>query len=232
MPPFLCPLHNHLYLEKAVVINLRQYKIKLNVASAKMFEQLTGKSFFDMCEEDSLYLAYSLLIANNRELNFTYNTFLLLLKEKKIQDWIVDEINSITKFNEQFKFVKKHEKIAEEGDEEPESPGTVTDFANALIITFGMDPHYVNYEMELFELEDYFFAAESKRRAELEDKRLFTYLTMLPHLDPKKKITPEEILPFPWEKEAKAANAAKDLEDMQAAILATFQQMNGGQENG
>lgn len=214
------------------MLNLKQYKIKLNVASAKMFEQLTGKSFFELSSEDSLYLAYSLLISNNRELNFTYEVFLLLLQDKKIQDWIINEINSITKFNEQFNYVKKQKKIAEEGDEEPEAPGSVTDFANALIITFGMDPHYVNYEMELFELEDYFLAAEHKRRAELEDKRLFTYLTMLPHLDPKKKVKPEEILPFPWEKEAKEANAAKDLESMQASILATFETMNGGKDNG
>ena len=213
------------------MLNLRQYKIKLNVAAAKMYEQLTGKSFFNIGEEDSLYLAYSVLMANNRELNFTYKTFLLLLENHKISDWLVEEINAISKYNEQFKFVRDNQPKESEG-EDVETPGSVTEFANALIITFGMDPHYVNYEMELYELEDYFTAAENKRRADLEDKRLFTYLTVLPHLDPKSKITPEKLLPFPWEKEARNANAMKDLEDKQAMIMATFAAMNGGQKNG
>ena len=209
-------------------IDFSQYKIKLTVAAARMFEQLTDKSFFEITDEDGGYVAYSILMANNRELNFTYKAFLSLLNDKKFSNWITGEIERVNKFNEQFKFARKKKYEVEEGDEEPESPGTVSEFASALIVNFGLDPHYVNYEMEFYELEDYFYAAEMKRRADLEEKRLFTYLTMLPHLDPKAKITPEKVFPFPWEKEAKTENAQKDLEQKQEMILATFAAMNGG----
>ena len=162
-------------------LDLSQYKIKLNIASARLFEQFTGKSFFEMGEEDSLQLAYCLLIANNEDLGFTYETFLTLLSDKKISNWLLREMDRITKFHEQLKFVKKSKlvKKAKEGTNDVEALGTVGDYASALIINYGMDPHYVNYEMALYEMEDYFYTAEMKRRAQLEEKRLFTSLYFL-----------------------------------------------------
>lgn len=210
------------------------YKIRLNVATARLFEQLTGKSFFKMGDSDSLQLAYCSLAANN-DLTITFDVFLYMIENKKVADWLVKEMEKITKFQEQLKYVRnsKIEKLNEGAEEEIVSTDMmVSDFASALIINYGMDPHYVNYEMALYEMEDYFYAAEMKRRSDLEEKRLFTYLEMLPHLDPKKKRTPEDILPFPWETREKKANAAKDLKDKQEMIMATFAAMNGGQDNG
>lgn len=209
------------------------YKIKINVASARLFEQLTGKSFFKTDENDILQLAYCSLVANN-DLTISYDVFLLMLETPKIGRWLMSEMEKVTKFQEQLKYVRnnKIEKLNEGAEEEIVSTDMmVSDFASALIINYGMDPHYVNYEMALYEMEDYFYAAEMKRRSDLEEKRLFTYLTMLPHLDPKKRRTPEDILPFPWEVKAKKANAAQDLKSRQEMIMATFAAMNGGQEN-
>ena len=208
------------------------YKIKLNVAAARLFEQLTGKSFFNVEESDSLQLAYCALVANN-DLTITFDTFLLMIENQKIANWLIKEMDKVTKFQEQLKFVRnsKIEKLNEGAEEEIISTEMmVSDFASALIINYGMDPHYVNYEMALYEMEDYFYAAEMKRRSDLEEKRIFTYLTMLPHLDPKKKTKPEDILPFPWETKEKKANAAKDLKDKQAMIMATFAAMNKPKE--
>ena len=218
----------------ARALDLTKYKIKLNVASARLFEQLTGKSFFKMGEEDAFQLAYAVLIANNPELNFTFDTFMLLLQDKKIANWITREIERENNFQAQLKFTKRNKLVekAEEGSGDVEPLGTISDYASALIVNFGMDPHYVNYEMALYEMEDYFFIAEMKMRNELSNQRMFTFLTMLPHLDSKKKLAPEDILPFPWEQNAKKANAEEDLKKKQAMIMATFAAMNGGQKNG
>ena len=215
-------------------LDLTKYKIKLNVASARLFEQISGKSFFNIGEEDAFKLAYSVLVANNPELNFTFNTFMLLLQDKKVANWITREIEKENNFQAQLKFVKKNKLVekAEEGSEDVEALKTISEYASVLIINFGMDAHYVNYEMPLYEMEDYFFVAEMKRRNDLSNQRLFTFLTMLPQLDSKKKISPEDILPFPWEQNAKKANAEEDLKKKQAMIMATFAAMNGGQKNG
>ena len=199
-----------------------------------MFEQISGKSFFNIGEEDAFKLAYSVLIANNPELNFTFNTFMILLQDKKVANWITREIEKENNFQAQLKFVKRSKLVekAEEGSEDVEALKTISEYASVLIINFGMDAHYVNYEMPLYEMEDYFFVAEMKRRNDLSNQRLFTFLTMLPQLDSKKKISPEDILPFPWEQNAKKANAEEDLKKKQAMIMATFAAMNGGQKNG
>ena len=215
-------------------LDLTKYKIKLNVASARLFEQISGKSFFNIGEEDAFKLAYSVLVANNPELNFTFDTFMILLQDKKVANWITREIEKENNFQAQLKFVKRSKLVekAEEGSEDVEALKTISEYASVLIINFGMDAHYVNYEMPLYEMEDYFFVAEMKRRNDLSNQRLFTFLTMLPQLDSKKKISPEDILPFPWEQNAKKANAEEDLKKKQAMIMATFAAMNGGQKNG
>ena len=215
-------------------LDLTKYKIKLNVASARLFEQISGKSFFNIGEEDAFKLAYSVLVANNPELNFTFDTFMILLQDKKVANWITREIEKENNFQAQLKFVKRSKLVekAEEGSEDVEALKTISEYASVLIINFGMDAHYVNYEMPLYEMEDYFFVAEMKRRNDLSNQRLFTFLTLLPQLDSKKKISPEDILPFPWEQNAKKANAEEDLKKKQAMIMATFAAMNGGQKNG
>ena len=138
-------------------LDLTKYKIKLNVASARLFEQISGKSFFNIGEEDAFKLAYSVLIANNPELNFTFDTFMLLLQDKKVANWITREIEKENNFQAQLKFVKKNKLVekAEEGSEDVEALKTISEYASVLIINFGMDAHYVNYEMPLYEMEDY-----------------------------------------------------------------------------
>ena len=219
-PPFLFLLQMSNDFDK--------YKIKLNVASARMFEHLADKSFFEMneTEDDTLLLAYCCLAANN-DFRYTYDVFKSMLENKKISNWLSGELTRGLKYIGQFSKVIS---AGTEGEEEVEKPATVSAYASALIITFGMDPHYVNYEMPFHEMEDYFKAGELKRRNELEEKRMFTFLTMVPHLDMKKKPSPQTILPFPWEKEYKQQNAEEDLKKKKEMILATFKAMNEKKE--
>ena len=58
------------------------------------------------------------------------------------------------------------------------------------------------YEMELWEIQPYLNAADIQRKAELVEKRFWTYLTIAPHIDGKKIRKPEDLVPFEWEKKS------------------------------
>lgn len=203
------------------------YKIKLNVATGRLFEQLTGKSFLSFTDEDTMQIIYCALCANN-DFNYSYETFLSMLGNRKIANWLLKEFERLSKFQMQLKYTHRDD-ILSNGDDKADVQvdNMISDFAAILIVNHGMDPHYVNYEMELWEMWDYFNAAEKKKRADLEESRLWTYLTMLPHLNPKKKIKPEQILPFPWENETEKNK--KFMEVNMDAIMKTFKTNTDGE---
>ena len=70
-----------------------------------------------------------------------------------------------------------------------------------LFNTFGLDAHFVLYEMKLFEIGDYLKAIDEHKKEQMERDRLWTFYTILPHVDHKKLKKPQDLMPFPWEKE-------------------------------
>ena len=72
--------------------------------------------------------------------------------------------------------------------------------------------------MELWEIEPYLNAAEIKRKNELVTQRFWTYLTIAPNINTKKVRSPEELVPFDWEK--KKEDVKKTLDDNTAAAVA------------
>ncbi len=80
--------------------------------------------------------------------------------------------------------------------------GTSPDFtsiAGMLVVDGGLSPSYVMDTMELWELPAFLDALDRKKREALEHQRLFTWMTMMPHLSSDSVGSPEELLPFPWE---------------------------------
>lgn len=66
-----------------------------------------------------------------------------------------------------------------------------------------MEPHYVNYELDIWEMGQYFDMIDLKTKKELIEKRFWTYLNMAPHIDTKKCKGPESLIKFEWEQEQK-----------------------------
>ena len=179
-------------------------KAKLNLQAIRVAERLLKKPFgeFDLTDEETiLTLMYAMVSENNDEV-MTFDQFKSILNMGKIgikvQRAVSDEMAYIDQFKE------------EVSDKEEKAP-YMGDLA-ALLITFGLDAHFVLYEMKLFEIGDYIKAIDEHKKEHMERDRLWTFYTILPHIDQKKIKSPQDLMPFPWEREQLEKDALEQLE--------------------
>lgn len=179
-------------------------KAKLNLQAIRVAERLLKKPFgeFDLSDEETvLTLMYAMVSENNDEV-MTFGQFKSILDMGKIgikvQRAVSDEMAYIDQFKE------------EVSDKEEKAP-YMGDLA-ALLITFGLDAHFVLYEMKLFEIGDYLKAIDEHKKEQMERDRLWTFYTILPHIDQKKIKSPQDLMPFPWEREQLEKDALEQLE--------------------
>lgn len=205
-----------------------EVKIKLTIKACCLFEQMTGKSFFK-CEtqEDVLHILYAMFIDTN-DLTITYKTFLSMLENKKMVKALMKDYNDICKYLEQLNLNKKIEDY-NHGKKGAEEELTITNIASSLIVQHGLDPSYVMEKMQMWEIMPLFEAAENKRRAELMDKRFWTWLTICPHIDSKKIKSADQLFKFDWEKGGKQ-KAEKDLMEKEEYIKKFFEAQRKARE--
>lgn len=179
-------------------------KAKLNLQAIRVAERLLKKPFgeFDLTDEETiLTLMYAMVSENNDEV-MTFDQFKSILNMGKIgikvQRAVSDEMAYIDQFKE------------EVSDKEEKAP-YMGDLA-ALLITFGLDAHFVLYEMKLFEIGDYIKAIDEHKKEQMERDRMNTFYSILPHVDHKKIKKPQDIYPFPWEMEQLEKDALEQLE--------------------
>lgn len=179
-------------------------KAKLNLQAIRVAERLLKKPFgeFDLTDEEIiLTLMYAMVSENNDEV-MTFDQFKSILNMGKIgikvQRAVSDEMAYIDQFKE------------EVSDKEEKAP-YIGDLA-ALLITFGLDAHFVLYEMKLFEIGDYLKAIDEHKKEQMERDRMNTFYAILPHVDHKKIKKPQDIYPFPWEIEQLEKDALEQLE--------------------
>lgn len=196
-------------------------KIKLTIKACCLFEQMTGKSFFH-CEtqDDVLHILYAMYVTANDAMT-SYKVFLSMLENKKLAKSLMKEYNDICKYLEQLNLAKKIESY-NQGKKDDDEGATITNIASSLVVLHGLDPHYVMNEMQMWEIIPYFEAAETKRKAELVDKRFWTWLTICPHIDSKKIKSADQLFKFDWEKGQKDWYQ-KDLDDKSEYIKAFFE---------
>lgn len=192
-------------------------KVRLTMRGICLFEQMSDKSFFKLSEEDLISFMYCVITACN-DFNYSFETFCGMCGNRKIMDFLVKEYEKMFTIISQF---NKNEQSQE--DEQPQDSGEtpspkITDFCTALVVNVGLDPDYVYDKMQLYEINLYLQRYEEKEKVRLEEQRLWTYLTILPHLDSKKKVKPEDILPFTWEADTKKKRAEEDLKRKAALI--------------
>lgn len=196
-------------------MDLSKYKINLNVKSICYFEKITGKSFFSFGEEDVMYLLYACFLINNPETKISYNVFIGIMQNEQIAKW------AFSQFQDALSLVHQFTKSIDKQKEDKLSTGqtsTMTDFATSLIIDYGMDAKYVMYEMDIWEIEEYFEAVNTHIKREMEMERFWTYIKVLPHIDSKKCKSPEALVPFEWEKETRKKKAEQELKNNEYAI--------------
>jgi len=202
--------------------DFNKYKLRINLKSAVMFEQFVGRSFYTMGEdpEDYLKYMYCCLVANNDSLLMDYSTFLVLAGDKKTMNWITNQFKTLEKFNSQFSSLtnQEDEKSEDVKVDDNAKPVMMSDVAASLIIQYKMDANYVMYDMGLYEIKPYLNCAENVKKAEMVEKRFWTYLQIMPHVDGKKLKKPEQLVSFEWEKGEVKKRAEEDLKNNMTGI--------------
>lgn len=172
--------------------------IGLTIKAIIRWEQLRKKSFslMDYTSKDDVdALLYTTTICNNDGMMYTFDIFRHTLSNEKLIKEMVSKLERETAVLSQFQ--KKQEK-ADIGSTD-DSPETIADIVSTLILA-GLDAHYVLNEMELCDLPLYIEAYEKKRKEEMESARMWTYLTICPHIDARKmKNGAKDLIVFPWE---------------------------------
>lgn len=198
-------------------MDMGNVKLKLNIRAMCLFEEISSKSVMDIADEmDVFQMLYACLVTNNEEWsNMSFDVFTLACQNEKLVKALIKEYTKIEGYLKQFRIA-----TAKEGEEHEDEGASmkISDAAYTLIAKLGIDPHYVMYEMELWEFKHYFEVYEQMQKDELIDKRLWTYIQISPHIDHKKCKSPEKMLPFPWEKEGKKEKE-RDLEKNKAGIM-------------
>ena len=183
-------------------------QLKLTLKSIITAEKLLNKPFgqFNLDEPSEFsVLAYSMVIANNPE-TFTLETFKKLTANKKVWQDMMKQIK--TEFEYIGQFNEKSEKTEEAGDI------SISDLAATMIVE-GINPDFV-HGMRTTEIADILKAIDAKKKEQMEKDRFWTYITILPHVDGKKLKSPENLITFPWEAEAKKKLSEAELERSRA----------------
>lgn len=196
-------------------MDLSQYKMQLNLKSICYFEKITGVSFFKFTDEHVLYLIYATFLVNNPQTKISYSVFEGIMHNPQIAKWAISQFDDAIKLIQQF-----NQTIEENKDDKfsMEQTNTMTDFATSLVIDYGMDVNYVMYQMDIWEIGEFFEAVNTHIRRKMEYDRFWTYMQVMPHIDTKKCKSPDKLLPFDWEKEEKKNKQDKELQNNMFAI--------------
>ena len=183
--------------------------IGLTIKSIIRWEQLTGKAFSQIDytnKEDVEALLYTTTICNSPEEQYTFEVFRLTLENPKLTKHLISELERF--FAVMMQFQKKNQEKRTD-DAAPEQIGKIV----ATLIMAGLSPDYALNEMEIWDLPLYIEAYERKRKEEMEASRIWTYLTILPHVGSGNLKSARDIFPFPWEMEEIQKEAERAIEE-------------------
>lgn len=175
-------------------------KLRPTIKSAIMYEELTGHDFLstDMSEGDMMTFMYCVYTCTVDRVSM--EAFITMFGNKRFASEMGNQWKHFERFMSQFNVKKKEEEEKKE-EKEGEKHFSMKEVAQVLVFKYGMDPDYVFNKVELWELDYLISIGEGAYRDKEEEKRLWTYFTIAPHLDPKKSktMTPSKLFPFPWE---------------------------------
>ena len=212
-----------------------KYNIQLNIKSIVLYEKLTQESFalFDGSIHKIIPLLYCMIVANN-SYNETYeDTVTYLFKNESLMKDLSSRLEKEMKFQQQFKSPFNEEKIdlsITENNTQNEKQVFITQMIPILVMDCGLDINYVLNEMSYTDIDIYIKYKDDKEKSKLEEKRLFTYLTVLPHID-SKKCPIDKFLPFQWEEQEKKEKGMKEIEVNQHKLQEFLNTKNNEIEN-
>lgn len=183
---------------------------KICIEAFVRWEQLTGRSFqlmnFNEVADLHKLLYCAWLISNPCESTFeAFET--ALIANKRAYKRAIAELSHYNVVTAQFATLQHP--ISPTTDDGPDEPIFLGDVTARLVIMGGMDARYVMREMTVEDMMRYVRALDDKQKQESEASRLWTYLSILPHVDGKILDAPQKLITFPWEVEALRAEAKR-----------------------
>lgn len=172
---------------------------KLTLRAVLLFEKLTARSFSSLSildEEDAVTLLYCLQRCEEGGSVLPLDVWKQVLESEAVRGDLYARLERTLEAMIPLS-LPEGTSPTEETDEDT-SPD-FTSIAGMLVVEGGLSPSYVMDTMELWELPAFLDALDRKKREALEHQRLFTWMTMMPHLSSDSVGSPEELLPFPWE---------------------------------
>lgn len=185
--------------------------MKLKMRSIIRWEQLRNKSFAEMNyedKEDLTVLIYCSVLSNDADMTYTLEEFRHVVQNEKLMREMSQKLSRESLVMAQFRTPDDTET---DEDNSGEYSGRIGDIVSALIMS-GLNAGYAMDEMELCDLPMFIRAYEQKKKEQLEKDRLWTYLSILPHVDGKKLPSAMELYPFPWESEEMEKRAEQALQ--------------------
>lgn len=197
----------------------KEIKFKLNIKSIVLYETLFDKSFFSMENDDILNLLYCVFINSNPEDKIEYDSFLILLGNKKFSEQMMKSYKQ--EMIVQNMVSENNSKDNEEDDKDVNKiPPRLTDIVMSLIVDYHIDYHYMMYELELYELQALCNACYNKYKSDKEWDRIRTFIDIAPHID-SKKLSPEKLMPFPWDEDNRKKKE-EELKEMGKSLAGLF----------
>lgn len=209
-------------------MDLSDVKFNMNIKSICYFENLSNKSFYSFSDDDVILLLYSIFIINNPDKQISLEGFLFLMENNDFSNYIFKFFKDSTDFIKDNIVVTTEKK---EASDDLKKEVKITDLASLLIIEYGVSAEYVMYKMGLWEINNLFKAIENKSKNDMVDKRFWTYMNIMPHIDTKKCKSPQALLPFDWEKSIIKERKERDLKNNMFAIKNTIGKSIFGDKN-
>jgi len=174
---------------------------KLTLRAVLLFEKLTARSFSSLSildEEDAVTLLYCLQRCEEGGSVLPIDVWKQVLESESVKGELYARLERTLEAMIPLSFTSSEGATSAEVEDNGDAPD-FTSIAGMLVVEGGLSPSYVMDTMELWELPAFLDALDRKKREALEHQRLFTWMTMMPHLSSDSVGSPEELLPFPWE---------------------------------
>lgn len=149
-------------------------------------------------EEDAVTLLYCLQRCEEGGSVLPLDVWKQVLESESVKSALYARLERTLEAMIPLSFTSAEGATSAEGENDGDAPD-FTSIAGMLVVEGGLSPSYVMDTMELWEIPALLDALDRKKKEHLEHQRLFTWMTMMPHLSSDSVGSPEELLPFPWE---------------------------------
>jgi hypothetical protein len=178
------------------------------------WEQLMKKPFSQMDYSSKEDIDAFLYVMNVDNTPYTFEVFKTALENDGIFKDLMLRLDRAMGIMAQFQGTESSDDTKSEGGISC-SIGEIV----SMLVMGGLDAHYAMEEMDLCDLPLYIEAYERKRKEELENARLWTYISILPHIDGKKVSSPQVLYPFPWETDEMRRKAEKEMRENEEQLM-------------